>query len=125
MLQQFLAVEFDPDQCQSFQFCGCTARNKRDPRLPCVAAIDPLERQDFSALLLCSRSGGVSFRNRKMRAIITHQPSCEVAQIDRPSDETMFHLATGEILRVGLPSRVLEARLKIDLSHPPRSLRVD
>ncbi len=60
-----------------------------------------------------------------MRAIITHQPSCEVTQIDRLADETVFHLSTGQRLRVGIASSMLEKRLKIDLSQPPSSLPTD
>jgi hypothetical protein len=60
-----------------------------------------------------------------MRAIITHQPSCEVTQIERLAEETVFHLATGQRLRVGVAPRVLEARLKIDLSQPPSALPTD
>jgi hypothetical protein len=57
-----------------------------------------------------------------MQAIITHQPSCEVTQIDRLADETIFHLATGQRLRVGVAPSVLEKRLRIDLAQPPSSL---
>ncbi len=60
-----------------------------------------------------------------MRAIITHQPSCEVTQIDRLADETVFHLATGQRLRVGVAPSVLEKRLRIDLAQPPSNLPTD
>ncbi len=60
-----------------------------------------------------------------MRAIITHQPSCEVTQIDRLADETIFHLATGQRLRVGVAPSLLEKRLRIDLAQPPSSLPTD
>ena len=60
-----------------------------------------------------------------MQAIITHQPSCEVTQIDRLADETIFHLATGQRLRVGVAPSVLEKRLRIDLAQPPSSLPTD
>lgn len=60
-----------------------------------------------------------------MRAIITHQPSCEVTQIQRLAEETIFHLETGQRLRVGVASSALAARLKIDLSQPPSELPTD
>ena len=60
-----------------------------------------------------------------MRAIITHQPSCEVTQIDRLADETVFHVATGQHLRVGVAPTVLEKRLRIDLAQSPSSLPTD
>lgn len=60
-----------------------------------------------------------------MQAIITHQPGCKVTQIDRLADETVFHLDTGQRLRVGIAPRVLEKRLKIDLSQPPSNLPTD
>ena len=60
-----------------------------------------------------------------MRATITHQPSCEITQIDRLVDETVFHLATGHRLRVGVAPSVLEKRLRVDLSQPPSSLPID
>lgn len=60
-----------------------------------------------------------------MRAIITHQPSCDVTQIDCLADQTVFHLATGQTLRVDIEPSVLAARLKIDLSQPPSSLPTD
>lgn len=60
-----------------------------------------------------------------MRAIITHQPSCEVTRIDRFADETIFYLATGQHLRVGVAPNVLETRLRIDLAQPPSRLPTD
>jgi hypothetical protein len=60
-----------------------------------------------------------------MTATITHQPTCEVTRIERLHDQTVFHLATGQSLRVALAPSVLEARLKIDLSQPPSSLPTD
>src|SRR4051794_4834110 len=56
-----------------------------------------------------------------MKVIIGYQTS-EVTQIDRLAEETIFHVATGERLRVGLPPAKLEKGLKIDLSEPPSSL---
>jgi hypothetical protein len=60
-----------------------------------------------------------------MRAIITHQSSCEVTQIDRLADETIFHLTTGQRLRVGVAPSVLEKRLRIDLAQSPSDLPTD
>jgi len=60
-----------------------------------------------------------------MRAIITHHPSCEVTRIETLSDQTIFHLETGQSLRVGMTPSILGAKLKIDLSQSPSSLRTD
>jgi hypothetical protein len=76
----------------------------------------------FRRRTLSFASGGNA---QAMRAIITHQPSCEVTRIERLIDQIVFHLASGQSLRAGLAPRVLEMRLKIDLSQPPSSLPTD
>lgn len=60
-----------------------------------------------------------------MRAHITRQPACGVARVEPLAGETIFHLTTGESLRVGLGPSMLAARLEIDLSKPPDSIPCD
>jgi len=61
-----------------------------------------------------------------MRAIITDRPASDVTTIERFPDQTVFHLADGQLLRVGLAPEMLQALLSrcetvrgIDLSKPP------
>lgn len=61
-----------------------------------------------------------------MRVIITNQPTSEVTQIESLAGQTTFHLANGEVLRVGVSLENLQTLLNryegvrgIDLSQPP------
>jgi hypothetical protein len=61
-----------------------------------------------------------------MRAIITNQPASEVTRIDSLAGKTVFHLADGQVLHVGVAPEKLQASLNrwdgvrgIDLSAPP------
>src|SRR5437867_13411643 len=61
-----------------------------------------------------------------MRVIITNQPTSEVTRIERLPEQTIFCLANGQMLRVGVAPGKLQAMLNgsegvrgIDLSQPP------
>ena len=61
-----------------------------------------------------------------MRAIITNQPTSEVTRVESLPNQTAFHLANGQVLRVGMAPEKLQAQLNriddtpgIDLSQPP------